>query len=157
MTLLFGQLLLMSGSVQQAGGSTLLESSVVSLSRPVVALSRMIGGGFTGFFRGIHELRNASKDNVGLRQELARLRTETRPELTVEQARAELAGIERRLDEIAASRIDVVKQAGGGGQGGDFGLATDALKLNWKIDEAAGRAELEARANELRSLIADQA
>ena len=91
-----------------------------------------------------------------LRTELARLRTEVHPELTVEQARAELADIERRLEQIAASRIDVVKQAGGGGQGGDFGFATDALKLNWKIDEAAGRAELEARAHELRSLIADQ-
>ena len=63
--------------------------------------------------------------------------------------------VEQQLDDLAASRIDVVRQAGGGGQGGDFGLATDAMKLNWKIDAAADRPALEKRAQELRELLAE--
>ncbi len=86
-----------------------------------------------------------------LRIEAAELRSAIRPLATAEQVRAELRAIEHQLEGILASRIDVVKQAGGGSAGGDFGQALDAHKLNRHIEEAAGRPALEARAHDLRN------
>ena len=80
--------------------------------------------------------------------ELAELRASVEP--TTDQMRAELAAGERKLKELDGQRIDVVRQSGGGGQGADFGLAMDALKPHWQIDQGSGRAGLEARAAELR-------
>ena len=40
---------------------------------------------------------------------------------------------------------------GGGSTGGDFGFAADAVRLNQRIDEAAGRDELERRIRELKA------
>ena len=64
---------------------------------------------------------------------------------------AELERLEREWDELRKRRIDVVKQAGGGSVGGDFGFATDAQRINRSIDESGGRAEIEARIKELRN------
>jgi len=64
---------------------------------------------------------------------------------------AELERLERRWDDLSKQRIDVVKQAGGGSVGGDFGFATDAQRINRSIDESGGRARIEARIKELRN------
>jgi hypothetical protein len=64
---------------------------------------------------------------------------------------AELERLERRWEELSKQRIDVVKQAGGGSVGGDFGFAADAQRINRSIDESGGRAEIEARIKELRN------
>jgi rod shape-determining protein MreC len=70
------QLLLMSGNVNDSGGSSLLENSVLRISQPVVVLSRMIGGGFGGVMDYVKEIRTARHENVRLRSEVADLRTE---------------------------------------------------------------------------------
>ena len=56
---------------------------------------------------------------------------------------------------LAHARIDVVKQAGGGSGGGDFGFAADAQRLNRVIDKVHDRAGIEERIKELRSLLAE--
>lgn len=85
--------------------------------------------------------------------EASQLRTRLRSPASIDQARRELADIERQLEEIDRSHLDVVRQAGGGSAGGDFAFATDAHRLNRQIDEAAGRGPLERRARELRRWI----
>jgi rod shape-determining protein MreC len=74
--LLFVQLLLMAGNVRDAAGSTLLEKSALRISQPVVAVSRALGGGFSGITGGVRDLTTASKENVHLRDEVVRLRGE---------------------------------------------------------------------------------
>jgi rod shape-determining protein MreC len=74
--LLFVQLLLMAGNVRDAAGSTLLEKSALRISQPVVAVSRAMGGGFSGVTGGFRDLTTARKENVHLRDEVVRLRGE---------------------------------------------------------------------------------
>jgi len=74
--LLFVQLLLMAGNVRDAAGSTLLEKSALRISQPVVAVSRALGGGFSGVTGGVRDLTTARKENVHLRDEVVRLRGE---------------------------------------------------------------------------------
>lgn len=74
--LLIVQLLLMAGNVRDAAGSTLLEKSALRISQPVVAVSRAMGGGFSGVTGGFRDLTTARKENVHLRDEVVRLRGE---------------------------------------------------------------------------------
>jgi len=74
--LLFVQLLLMAGNVRDAAGSTLLEKSALRVSQPVVAISRALGGGFSGVTGGVRDLITAREENVHLRDEVVRLRGE---------------------------------------------------------------------------------
>jgi len=74
--LLVVQLLLMSGNVRDVAGSTLLEKSALRISQPVVAVSRALGGGFSGITGGVRDLTTARKENVHLRDEVVRLRGE---------------------------------------------------------------------------------
>jgi len=69
------------------------------------------------------------------------------------QWRAELAELTSEWDRVASERIDVVKQSGGGSQGGDFGFAADAMRINRAIDADRGRAVIESRIKELRNLL----
>ena len=57
------------------------------------------------------------------------------------------ASLQRQLQK---QRIDVVKQAGDLAAG-NFGFTSDAMLLNRRIDEAAGREELEQRIRELKA------
>jgi rod shape-determining protein MreC len=88
-TLLFLQLLLMSGSVKGADGSVLLESWFIRFSSPVVALARGIGGGISGLVSGARELVDARGRNALLEQELSEMREELRRsrEATLENVR----------------------------------------------------------------------
>jgi rod shape-determining protein MreC len=74
--LLFVQLLMMTGDVRQSDGTTLLQKGTLRLSRPVVLLSSVIGGGMEGLVRGARELTGARRENARLRHENERLRAE---------------------------------------------------------------------------------
>lgn len=74
---------------------------------------------------------------------------------TADRVREELRGAEARLDDLLRRRIDVVKQAGGGGMGGDFGFTADAMAINREIDAAQDRQGLEARIRDLRTRLAE--
>jgi hypothetical protein len=74
--------------------------------------------------------------------------------VSIDRVREQLRGAEAQLDELLGRRIDVVKQAGGGGLGGDFGLTADAMKINREIDAAQDRAGIEARVRALRAKLA---
>jgi rod shape-determining protein MreC len=72
--LLFAQLLLMAGSVQGVGGSTLLESWTLRISSPVIGVARFVGGGFASLGSSIGNLVHAHSRNARLEAELAELR-----------------------------------------------------------------------------------
>jgi rod shape-determining protein MreC len=74
--LLFVQLLLMSGDVRDAAGTTLLETAFLRVSQPVVALGRAIGGGFSGLTGSVREMSSARDENERLRDEVVELRRE---------------------------------------------------------------------------------
>jgi hypothetical protein len=100
-------------------------------------------------------------DNETRRQLLARreeLRAEAReieaaadPAGSAARLRRELEILELQWQELADKRIDVVKQAGGGSLGGDFGFATHAMDVNREIDSAGSRDEIEARIAEIKA------
>lgn len=101
------------------------------------------------------ELHQLAPDDFTGRIELRERINQVRAEIGEIQARptagqrgallAELQRLEAQWDALADDRIDVVKQAGGGSTGGDFGFAADAMRLNREIDANSGRAQLEAR------------
>ncbi len=101
--------------------------------------------------RGI-ELRERRE---GLRAEAGAIHDAAHPGGMERRWRAESIELEAAWDRLAHTRIDVVKQAGGGSAGGDFGFAADAQHLNRVIDEVHGRAQIEDRIKELRSLPAE--
>ena len=74
--MLFAQLLLISGRVKRAGGSTLLETGVLRASSPVLEATRTVSGGVSSVAERLHEIRTARTENVLLRREVDRLRTE---------------------------------------------------------------------------------
>jgi hypothetical protein len=67
----------------------------------------------------------------------------------------ELERLEEQWLALQRDRIDVVKQAGDLAAG-NFGLTSDAMRLNRAIDEARGRAELEERIRRLRTMLTDE-
>ena len=74
--LLFGQLLMMAGSIKRSAGTTLLETAVGRVSEPVVGVARDAGGVASGSLSYFGELKNARADNGRLKAEVDRLRTE---------------------------------------------------------------------------------
>ena len=71
--LLFGQLLLMSGSVRdEAGSTTVLTRVAMQISAPVVGLSHRIGGGASGMLDGIRDVGTAREENQRLRAQTLR-------------------------------------------------------------------------------------
>src|SRR3990172_5842352 len=74
--MLFAQLLLISGRVKRAGGSTLLETGVLRASSPVLEATRTVSGGVSSVAERLHEISTARTENVLLRREVDRLRTE---------------------------------------------------------------------------------
>jgi len=77
-TLLFGQLLLMAGSVRRADGSRLLRDWLATATSPVVSAAGAVGGAVHGVGGGLSELWVAQRRNRDLEAELGRLRTELR-------------------------------------------------------------------------------
>lgn len=83
------------------------------------------------------------------RKELRRRARQAQPASPAE-LRARLDRLVAAWDELQRRRIDVVKQAGDLAAG-NFGLTSDAVRLNQQIDLAAGRQELEERIRNLRA------
>jgi rod shape-determining protein MreC len=76
--LLFAQLLLMAGSTRGERGSTLLESGVLRVTRPVTGAAGAAAGAVRNSWTGLGEMFQARRDNKRLRQENNRLRAEVR-------------------------------------------------------------------------------
>lgn len=76
LVLLFGQFVLMSSSVRNAAGRTLLEQGVFRVSDPVLDVAREVGGGVRGMTSGVNEVRQALDENRRLRIDLQRARSE---------------------------------------------------------------------------------
>jgi rod shape-determining protein MreC len=74
--LLFAQLLLMSGSSRNEAGTSLLESGLARVSRPVASATSALSGGFAGFVGFWREVRTAREENVRLKADLGRARGE---------------------------------------------------------------------------------
>jgi rod shape-determining protein MreC len=74
--LLVVHLLLMSGSVRRDGGASILEVRLGNASRPVVGAAEGIGKRIRGIVSYFHETRVARTENVLLRAEINRLKSE---------------------------------------------------------------------------------
>lgn len=93
--LLFGQLMLMSGSVRGAEGSTVLRRWLSRVTSPVVSVAGAIGGGIAGLVTGADDLLAAHGRNRELERELERLRAELR---ITREAAHENAGLRQLLE-----------------------------------------------------------
>ena len=76
--LLFGQLMLMSGSVRGARETAILRNWVSRLTVPIVSFAGAIGGGLAGLAGDAGDLLSAHARNRDLESEIERLRTELR-------------------------------------------------------------------------------
>jgi len=94
---------------------------------------------------------NAALDR--LRIEARQIREADYPAEMARQWRTDLAELIYKWDQAASERVDVVRQSGGGSAGGDFAFAADAMRINRMIDSDRGRADIEARIQELRNLL----
>ena len=93
-TLLFGQLLLISGSVQHAGVSTVLRNWISRITGPVVSGAGSVGGAVSGTVGGTADLMGSHRRNRELEREVGQLRDELR---LARQAASENARLRRLL------------------------------------------------------------
>jgi hypothetical protein len=101
------------------------------------------------------KIRELEQRRDRLRREARAVEEAADPRGTIARLRHELDGLVRQWEELADKRIDVVKQAGGGGEGGDFGFTSHAMDVNREIDAAGGRSEIEARIARIRARLED--
>jgi rod shape-determining protein MreC len=94
-TLLFGQLLLISGSVQQARTSGVLRGWIAAVTAPVLSAAGAVGGSVAGVAGEASTLVAAHRRNRRLEREVAELRNELR---RVRQASDENAKLRELLD-----------------------------------------------------------
>lgn len=83
-----------------------------------------------------------------LRSEAARLREES--PVPNEDLVDRLNRLEARWEQLRKERINLISQAGGGSEGGDFGFVSDAAEINRQIDEANDLQELETEIADIR-------
>jgi rod shape-determining protein MreC len=140
LVLLFGQFVLMSSSVRNAAGRTLLEQGVFRVSDPVLDVAREVGGGVRGVTSGVNEVRTALDENRRLRADLLRARAELdrQREQVVENARLRRL-LEMRADlaprSVAASvltgRLDPESRVFLVDKGSDDGLKPQLGVVGW--------------------------
>lgn len=104
LVLLVAQLLLISGSVRKAGGSTHLEGWLMRLSSPLVAVGQLFGGGIRGVFGGAGDVLSARTRNVALEAEIGQLRVEVARQREAEQEN-------RRLRRLLGMREELVPRS----------------------------------------------
>jgi rod shape-determining protein MreC len=76
--LLFGQLMLMTGSARDVGGAGVLESWTMTWTSPIVRLADIVGGGLSHLLTGGQNLLEAHSRSAELEEELGRLHAELR-------------------------------------------------------------------------------
>jgi rod shape-determining protein MreC len=76
--LLFGQLMLMTGSARDVGGAGVLESWTMTWTSPIVRLADIVGGGLSNLLTGGKNLLTAHSRSAELEEELGRLHAELR-------------------------------------------------------------------------------
>lgn len=74
LVLLFGQFILMSSSVQNSEGMSMLERGLFRVSHPVASVAEGMGAEARGFGARFHETRTAVSENRRLRREIQGLR-----------------------------------------------------------------------------------
>ena len=104
LVLLFGQFVLMSSSVRNEAGRTLLERGVFRVSDPVLDVAREVGGGVRGVTSGVNDVRQALDENRRLRTELVRLKAE------VDRGREQVAENDR-LRRLLDMRADLAPRS----------------------------------------------
>jgi len=138
--LLSVQLLLMSGSVRSANGSTLLESFVMRTTSPVVWLANRAGGGVRGAIRGIRETWVARAENRHLREEVLELRARIdrleEDALEAERLRRVLGVREELAPESVVARVIARGETGQSrvlvvDRGTDAGIEIDDPVIAW--------------------------
>jgi rod shape-determining protein MreC len=103
--LLFGQLLLIAGSVQQAEVPTVLRNWIATATAPIVSVAGAFGGSTSGLFEGTTGLVEAHRRNRELEREVEHLRDELR---VARQATSENTRLRRLLsmhDDLAPRSI----------------------------------------------------
>jgi len=104
--LLFFQLLLMSGGLRGADGTTVLESWLLRVSAPLLGTARVVGGGFSTLGTGLGNLIHAHSRNAALQAEVQSLRAE------LQQSR-ESAQENERLRRLLGMREDLLSRSVG--------------------------------------------
>ena len=94
----------------------------------------------------------AAAERIDLMERQDELRREARREAPMpqEDLQRQLTRLVAAWDRLQRQRIDVVKQAGDLAAG-NFGFASDAVRINRRIDAAAGREDLESRIREIKA------
>jgi len=104
--LLFGQLLLISGSSRGADGASTLEGAWMHVTSPLIGVARGLAGGMRGAYAGTRNLFTAHARNQELREQLAGLRREL-------ERRREAAEENRRLRRLLSMRESMAPEAVG--------------------------------------------
>ena len=71
------------------------------------------------------------------------------------EIQAELISLRERLNAVEVSEIDVVSQHGGSGL--EASVASDAIGINRRIEEASGVDQLQSRIRKLEQVLAERA
>ncbi len=138
--LLFGQLLLMTGSVRRTGGATQLESWTMTLTAPVVSVASFLAGGIDGVLDGMADLIDAHGRSARLARENHALRTELRRarEASAEADRLrELLGMREALApaaigaSVVMSRHTATERMLVLDRGSDDGVTIDLAVVAW--------------------------
>lgn len=138
--LLFGQLMLMAASVRGGDGATLLQSATLRATSPIADLSSSIGRRIRGAFASVREVGVARRENVLLREDIRRLRSENATlRERAEQNRRLRALLEMRgTIEPSGTVAPVIAASFSGGSdvlvlsaGTDDGVRRDAAVVAW--------------------------
>jgi rod shape-determining protein MreC len=138
--LLFVQLVLMSGGLRTAEGATVLESWMIRISSPLVAVASTVGGGFNALGGSVGNLLHAHSRNAALQAEVERLRSElqrTRESALENDRLRRLLGMRDDLvpDSVAASVVTAALTSQTKmivvDRGAHHGVRTDLPVVSW--------------------------
>ena len=105
MALLVGQLLLMSASTRNPGGSNRVEAWLLRLSWPVVTVAQAVGLGVRGAATGVGELRDAQEHIELLESDTKRLLREVQSQREAAEENLRLRRLLAMRDELAPRSI----------------------------------------------------
>jgi rod shape-determining protein MreC len=103
--LLFGQLMLMTGSARDVGGAGVLESWTMTWTSPIVRLADIVGGGLSHLLTGGQNLLAAHSRSAELEEELGRLHAELRLSREAAQENSRLRRLLAMRDDYQGNAI----------------------------------------------------